>query len=82
MMKPYTKLFSLQIDDNGFVFDPTKGISYTLNETALRVITLLKNGCPVEKLHIQIAEEYAISLPSAEFDIENLLNTMKKYQLI
>ena len=81
-MKPYTKLFSLQIDENGFVFDPTKGISYTLNETALRVITLLKNGCPEENLHISIAEEYAISLPSAEFDIENLLNTMKKYQLI
>jgi hypothetical protein len=81
-MKQYTKLFSLQIDDNGFVFDPTKGISYTLNETALRVITLLKNGCPEENLHIRIAEEYAISLPSAEFDIENLLNTMKKYQLI
>lgn len=81
-MKQYTKLFSLQIDENGFVFDPTRGISYTLNETALRVITLLKNGCPEENLHICIAEEYAISLPSAEFDIENLLNTMKKYQLI
>jgi hypothetical protein len=81
-MKPYTKLFSLQIDENGFVFDPAKGISYTLNETALRVITLLKNGCPEENLHIKIAEEYAISLPSAEFDIENLLNIMKKYQLL
>ena len=81
-MKPYKKLFALQIDETGFVFDPTKGISYTLNETALRVITLLKNGCPEENLYIRIAEEYAISLPSAEFDIENLLNTMKKYQLI
>lgn len=81
-MNQYTKLFSLQIDDNGFVFDPAKGISYTLNETGLRVINLLKNGCPEENLHIQIAEEYAISLPGAEFDIENLLNTMKKYQLI
>lgn len=81
-MNQYTKLFSLQIDDNGFVFDPAKGISYTLNETGLRVINLLKNGCPEENLHIKIAEEYSISLPSAEFDIENLLNTMKKYQLI
>jgi hypothetical protein len=81
-MKQYSKLFSLQIDDNGFVFDPSKGISYTLNETALRVINLLKNGCPEENLPHRIAEEYAISLPSAEFDIENLLNTMKKYQLI
>ena len=81
-MKPYKNLIALQSDETGFVFDPTKGISYTLNETALRMITLLKNGCPEENLYIRIAEEYAISLPSAEFDIENLLNTMKKYQLI
>ncbi len=35
-------LKNLALSDTGFVFDPTTGNTYTLNETALAIVRLLK----------------------------------------
>ena len=38
------KLERLAISDEGFIFDPESGNSYTVNGTALFILRLLKEG--------------------------------------
>jgi PqqD family protein of HPr-rel-A system len=54
-------LKQLAINDNGFVFDPHTGHTFTLNATGLAVLEALKRG--------ELAEQIAEKL-SADFDLD------------
>lgn len=78
----YEKLRTLLIDPNGYVFDPARGFAYTMNETAVRVIALLRSGCFEHELARRLAAEYDVSLAVAERDVAALLASMRAYQLL
>jgi len=75
-------LAHLAINNQGFVFDPTSGTSFTVNTTGLQIL----HGLCDEKATSTIAEElidaYDISLTMAEQDIAEFVAHLRSYHLL
>lgn len=51
---------NIAISETGFVFNPTTGDSFTLNETARKVISLIKEGNSIEQTTKILKETYDV----------------------
>ncbi|MBX6423282.1 HPr-rel-A system PqqD family peptide chaperone [Thermosulfurimonas sp. F29] len=71
------KLRRLAVSEEGFVFDPETGNSYTVNETGLRILRHLKEGLPPEKIVAELVKEYEVSPEEAERDLYEFVETLK-----
>jgi PqqD family protein of HPr-rel-A system len=72
----------LRISDQGVVFDPSTGESYTLNPTGLAILKLLEEGADNNKIFNEISQVYQIT--RAEFDryFIDFLSVLKSIQLL
>ena len=78
----FEKLKSLAISDNGFIFDPASGHSYTTNETGIAIITALKAGTDPGDIAPVIFDEFEVSPDDAERDVADFLDGLRKLMLI
>ena len=76
------KLHNLAISDSGFIFDPTSGHSYTANETALFIISRLKEGDDTEKIIAALTQEFEVERPIAERDTVGVIEQLSANYLI
>jgi PqqD family protein of HPr-rel-A system len=74
-------LKNLALSDTGFVFDPTTGNTYTLNETALSIVRFLKSDNTKEQIVQAIVAEYEVDAEEAERDLSDLLIQLKELGL-
>ena len=81
-MNCHDQLRPLLCNENGFAFDPTTGLSYTLSPSSVRLIAWLKEGCRAEELPTRLVAEYGIPSHVAERDIDNFLSSLRGYQLL
>lgn len=51
---------NLSINQNGFVFDPVTGESYTLNPTGLEMLSLLQEGKTREEIRLYYLDHYEV----------------------
>jgi hypothetical protein len=72
----------LRISDQGMVFDPSTGESFTLNPTGLAILKLLDQGAGENLIFEMISKDYQIS--RAEFDRYYLdfISVLKSTQLL
>ncbi len=75
------KLKRLAISEEGFVFDPETGNSYTVNETGLLILKKLREGLSPEEIAGIMNEEYGISREEALRDIQDFLESMARFGL-
>ncbi|OAQ20357.1 HPr-rel-A system PqqD family peptide chaperone [Thermosulfurimonas dismutans] len=75
------KISRLAISDEGFVFDPETGNSYTVNETGLFILQKLKEGLSPTAIVEAILEEYEVSPEEAERDVEEFLEGLRRFGL-
>ena len=75
------RIKQLAINDEGFIFDPERGDSYTTNETGLRILALLKEDLPVEKIIAQLATEYDITPHEARQDFDEFCALLRTNHL-
>ena len=75
------KLHRLAISEEGFIFDPERGDSYTVNETGLLILKKLKENLSPEEIARVLSEEYEISPEEALRDIYEFLDTLKRLGL-
>jgi PqqD family protein of HPr-rel-A system len=67
-------LKNLALSDTGFVFDPTTGNTYTLNETSLAIIRLLKQEKTKEEIIQSILAEYEeVDAEEIERDLSDMM---------
>ncbi|MBK8398885.1 MAG: HPr-rel-A system PqqD family peptide chaperone [Leptospiraceae bacterium] len=66
-------LKNLALSDTGFVFDPTTGNTYTLNETALAIVHLLKQDRTKEEILQSILSEYEVDSDEIDRDFSDLI---------
>ncbi len=66
-------LKNLALSDTGFVFDPTTGNTYTLNETALAIVRLLKQDKTKEEIIQSITSEYEVDVDEIERDYSDMV---------
>jgi hypothetical protein len=55
-----SRLHELAVSDSGFALDPRTGHTFTLNETGLAVLRLLKEGLAPERIVEQIETGFEI----------------------
>ena len=70
------------IDENNVGFIPSLGISFQMNDTAKRIIDLIKEGKNKEEVVEIISKEFDISWRDAYIDVEDFFQKLKVYGLI
>jgi len=75
-------LNEMVIDENNVGFIPSLGISFQMNDTAKRIIDLIKEGKNKEEVVEIISKEFDISWREAYIDVEDFFQKLKVYGLI
>ena len=70
------------IDENNVGFIPSLGISFEVNETAKRIIELIKENNLKEDIVRIIADEFDVKWGEAYSDVEDFFIKLKVYGLI
>jgi hypothetical protein len=73
---------NIALSDSGFLFNPTSGDSYSVNETGGLIINLIKKGDSDEKIIKKITDEYIIDPSSAEKDYYDFIKMLQTYKLL
>jgi PqqD family protein of HPr-rel-A system len=77
-----SRLNRLAINDEGFIFDPETGNSFTVNETGLLVIKLLKEGKSEEEIVSALKEEYEVSEEEARRDLLDFIEQLRVFGIL
>ena len=72
----------IAISDSGFVFDPTNGESYSLNQIGVEILTLLKEGNDQKEISDFILQKYEIDSDTFENNYFDFINMLKQFNLI
>ncbi len=73
-----SKLSSLAISENGFIFKPSTGESFITNEIGLFIIQLLKTGKKADEIIQEIIQEFEVDNLTAGKDLYEFLDFLKK----
>ncbi len=76
-------LKQLAINENGFVFDPHTGHTFTLNATGLAVLEALKQGVPIEQIVAKLTEGFELEgSEDLARDIDDFVARLREYALV
>jgi PqqD family protein of HPr-rel-A system len=72
----------LRIHDEGMVFDPSTGESFTLNPTGLAILKMMVEGADENTIFVKMSKDYQIT--ETEFDryFLDFISVLKSYQLL
>jgi len=73
---------NIAISESGFLFDPTAGESYSLNEQGLEIINMLKEKRTNEEIADAITENYDVVREDFEKYYYDFLGMLKQFKLI
>ncbi len=73
---------NIAVSDNGFVFNPGSGESYTVNPVGLAMLNLLRKGHSHPQIVAAIQEEYLAETATIERDLVDFLEMMRQYRLM
>lgn len=77
-----SKINSLAISDNGFIFKPATGESFTTNEMGLFIIDLLKKEKSGDEIINMITNDFEIDNLTASRDLFEFLDFLKRENMI
>ena len=73
---------NLAISENGFVFNPTTGDSFSVNELGALIINQIKSGKSKDEIVSSISQEYNAEKSTIEKDFSEYLNVLSNHQLL
>ena len=76
------KLKLLAMNDNGFIFDPNSGYSYTTNETGILILKLLAAGKETDDICGSLCKEYECTVDHIRSDYEHYLLMLEALGLV
>ncbi|MBU0513877.1 MAG: HPr-rel-A system PqqD family peptide chaperone [Proteobacteria bacterium] len=76
------RLAALEVSRSGFLFDPRTGHTYTLNETAQRLLELFKDGRSEEEIVTALAEEFEVNSSTVERDLYDFFCQLNSFALL
>ena len=77
-----SKFQKLAINEEGFIFDPETGNSYTANQTALFILKLLKEKKTEQEILEILTKEFDVKEEQAKQDLFDFLEQLRIYGLI
>ena len=75
-------LQQLALSDDGFVFDPTNGQSFTVSDTGLFILKGLKQGNTSDQIAREMAETYDVDCDEARQDTMDFIMLLKSHRLL
>mgnify|MGYP001290718297 CR=1 FL=1 len=73
---------TVAISDNGFLFDPTTGDSYTTNPVARDIIFLMKQNLQADQIKSAILEKYEVDELTLEKNLIDFYAMLRHFNLI
>lgn len=73
---------SVAINDNGFLFDPSTGESYTTNPVAREIIFMMKQLAPAEQIRSAIMEKYEVDELTLEKNLIDFYGMLHHFNLV
>ncbi|WP_310558928.1 PqqD family protein [Flavobacterium sp.] len=73
---------NLAISENGFVFNPTTGDSFSVNELGALIINEIKTGKTKKEIIETISQEFEVEKSTIEKDFNEYLNVLSNHQLV
>lgn len=73
---------NVAISDSGFLFLPSSGETFTLNETGKDVFRLLQSGISEDEIADKIVLDYDIDKVGFQRDLHDFVQQLKNYSLI
>jgi hypothetical protein len=73
---------NIATSENGFIFNPSTGDSFTANALATEIIAALKSGQAPEEIRNGILERYDVEANQLERDWEDLVVQLKDANLL
>ncbi len=72
----------IAISDNGFVFQPSTGDSYSLNPIGIRILSLIREGKDEKQIRDTLLEEYDVHPSQLEEDLYDFLAYLRQLNLV
>lgn len=72
---------NIAVSDNGFLFNPTTGDSYSLNSTGIEFLKLIQKGKTNEEIIAQISAEFEIDSVTVEKDLNDFNSNLLRLKL-
>lgn len=72
---------NIAVSENGFMFNPLTGDSFSVNQTGVFILRKMKEGDSDEDIMKALQEEYELDTYTAEKDLYDFLSLLKSYQL-
>lgn len=69
----------LAVSESGFVFDPSSGHNFTLNDTGLRLLRLLQQGRRLDQVLAELGGEFSGDPREMERDILEFVSILREY---
>jgi len=69
----------LAISESGFVFDPTSGHHFTVNETGLVLLRHLQQNQDLSSILNTVTQEYNVSQRDLERDVLEFLSLLREF---
>ena len=73
---------NIALSESGFVFDPSTGDSYSLNEQAQDIVRLMNEDMSVEEITKFMTDEYDIDKSGFEKYYYDFMGMLKQYSLL
>jgi PqqD family protein of HPr-rel-A system len=77
-----SRLNQLAINDEGFVFDPSTGESFTLNPTGLAILKAMKEQKTSREIAEELQEHFESPPEDIERDVIDFIAHLRTYHLI
>ena len=79
LFPPDEILNRLAISENGFVFDPVSGNSFTINPTGLEIINSIKNTDDTATMMEHLLKQYEITPQALERDVLEFSSSLREW---
>jgi hypothetical protein len=73
---------SLALSESGFIFMPSTGETYTVNEIGRAILTLMQSGKDRGEIAAQLAQDYDADPIQIERDIEDFWGLLRQYHMM
>lgn len=77
-----SRLQHLAINKDGFVFDPTSGESFTVNETGLAILGAMVAGTATEDIADILLDAFDVTPAEAQRDLMDFVDQLNTHRLI
>jgi hypothetical protein len=73
---------NIALSENGFVFNPTTGDSFTLNSTGKIVLSLVNEGKSIEQITEQMLNDYEVDQATFDRYLSDFINELRINNLL